>query len=79
MSERAKLKMDTYKQRFGARLRELRDKSKQSQKDVAEKLGVHPTTVADWEKAKKASPKFDMLPDIAKALGCTIRELFPEE
>lgn len=46
-----------------------------TQVELAGKLGVAQSTVAMWESGK-AYPRADMLPMIAKALGCTIDELF---
>lgn len=49
-----------------------------SQAELAEVLGVSRTTVTMWE-TTKSRPNVDMLPAIAKALGCTIDALFSAE
>lgn len=46
-----------------------------TQVQLADYLGVAQSTVAMWETGK-AYPRADMLPTIAKVLGCTIDELF---
>lgn len=49
-----------------------------SQAELAEVLGVSRTTVTMWE-TTKSRPNVDMLPAIAKTLGCSIDELFSNE
>lgn len=45
-----------------------------TQDSLAEKLGVVRTTVAMWETGKSI-PRADLLPDLAKILGCSIEDL----
>ena len=49
-----------------------------TQADLAGALGVDPSTVAKWE-SEKAYPRADLLPKIARLLGCTIDELYAAE
>jgi transcriptional regulator with XRE-family HTH domain len=46
-----------------------------SQKQLAEMLQVTQAAVANWE-AGTAYPRASQLPDLAKALSCTIDELY---
>lgn len=46
-----------------------------SQDELAKLLGVTRSTVAMWETGK-SFPRADMLPQLAKILGCTIDDLF---
>lgn len=45
-----------------------------TQDNLAERLGVVRTTVAMWETGKSI-PRADLLPDLAKILGCSIEDL----
>lgn len=58
------------------RIKELREQLQISQCCLAESLGVDQTSVSQWERGV-ANPTVARLPDIAKALECTIDELFP--
>lgn len=49
-----------------------------TQADLAGALGVDPSTVAKWE-AEKSYPRADLLPKIARLLGCTINDLYADE
>ncbi len=72
--------LTTYRGRFAARLRELR-----GDKDVAAVLksleksrhGIGRATYYNWE-AAATDPPLNALPALAKALGCTVHDLFPE-
>ncbi|AMV32783.1 Helix-turn-helix domain protein [Pirellula sp. SH-Sr6A] len=71
----------TYSGRFAVRLRTLREKAGLTIDDVAERItqtGYQCTsrTVYRWEDGSRF-PSVDMLPEIAKALGESIRNLFP--
>ncbi len=69
----------TYEGRFAARLKMLREKAKLSVEDLADRLGVTPTTVYHWEKSH-SFPKCGQLPLIAEALSLKgVRPLFPEK
>lgn len=58
-------------------IKDLRTAKKMTQREFAAALGVDRTTVAKWETGA-ALPRADMLPKIAKLLGCTISDLFEE-
>lgn len=45
---------------------------------LAKELGVSHPTISDWANGKKM-PAADKLPAIARALSCTIDELFEKE
>lgn len=49
-----------------------------SQKAVAVKLGVSPSTVSKWERGE-GKPRSDKLPAIARLYNCSIEELLEEE
>ena len=49
-----------------------------TQARLARKLGISRATVAMWETGK-SRPRYDMLPKIARLLGCTIDELYADE
>lgn len=56
----------------------LRKKRNLTQSQLAEKLGTTQGAVSQWEKGT-AFPSADKLPDLAKALGCSIEELYDTE
>ncbi|WP_346705302.1 helix-turn-helix transcriptional regulator [uncultured Agathobaculum sp.] len=49
-----------------------------TQARLARELGISRATVAMWETGK-SRPRYDMLPKIARLLGCTIDELYADE
>ena len=51
-----------------------RNKAGLSQAAVAEKLGIAPASVSQWETGKTV-PKADRLPEIAALYRCTVDEL----
>ena len=57
---------------------ELRQKASITQAQLAEKIGVRQSAVANWENGL-ANPSTDKLPAIAATLGCTIDDLFKHE
>jgi len=63
-------------------IKRKREEAGLTQEELSRELGVVRQTVAMWETGK-ASPSANMLPRIARALGCTIEELYgaagPEE
>ncbi len=61
-----------------SRIKELRRKNKLSQTELAEKMSVGQTAVSMWENGTNF-PKSEMLPKLAKVLGCTIDDLFDKE
>lgn len=48
-----------------------------TQSALAEELGVDRSTIAKWETGK-ANPRADLLPKLAKVLGCSVDDLFAE-
>lgn len=57
------------------RIRELREAAGIQQKQLAERMGVLPTVISNWE-SETALPRTRQLPALAVALGCTINDLF---
>ena len=55
----------------------LRRKQGLSQAQLAEKLNITQGAVSQWEMGL-SKPKSEILPELAKALNCTIDELFKE-
>jgi transcriptional regulator with XRE-family HTH domain len=53
----------------------LRKKQGLSQVQLAEKLNITQGAVSQWEMGL-SNPKSEILPELAKALNCTIDELF---
>jgi len=64
----------TYAGRFAIRLRKLREDAGLSVIEVAEAMGVTPTTIYDWE-STKSQPQISQLPQIAGVLGVSVRTL----
>ncbi|AUA18727.1 S24 family peptidase [Streptococcus suis] len=62
---------------IGQRIKEYRTQINLTQKELAEKLGMGHTTVANYEKGFR-SPKKDTLFDLADVFGVSIDDLFPE-
>ena len=58
-------------------IQKLRNKNKLTQEQLANILSVDRSTIAKWETGE-AMPRADKLPEIAKALNCTIDDLFEE-
>lgn len=65
----------TLRQRFARRLHELA--GDRSNKEIAEACRVSPMAVSKWFAGLDA-PSFDVLIPLAKCLGVTVRDLFPE-
>lgn len=53
----------------------MRERAKLTQRELADVLGVERSTVAKWESGA-AYPRASQLPALAKALSCTIDELY---
>jgi transcriptional regulator with XRE-family HTH domain len=56
----------------------LRRKQGLSQAQLAEKLNITQGAVSQWEMGL-SKPKSEILPELAKALDCTIDELFEDD
>lgn len=59
-------------------LKTLRTKQGITQVELAKTLSVKQSTLSDWENHKTA-PKAERLPAVAKALNCTIDELYDDD
>ena len=51
---------------------------KMTQRELADILGVERSSIAKWESGS-AYPRASQLPALAKALGCSIDELYSRE
>lgn len=60
------------------RIKTLRESANLTQVQLADKLGVLPTTVSNWETGV-ALPKTTILPQLAETLGCSIDELYERD
>ena len=57
------------------RIRKLRERANLQQSQVAERMGVVQSAVANWEN-EIALPRDRQLPLLARVLGCSIDELY---
>ncbi|WP_155974189.1 helix-turn-helix domain-containing protein [Streptococcus ruminantium] len=62
---------------IGQRIKDYRKQIGLTQKELAEKVGMGHTTIANYEKGFR-SPKKDTLFDLAEVLGVSIDDLFPD-
>lgn len=60
---------------FGSRLKELREERKLSQKTVSDKLGVAPSTYANWEQGRREPCLCDIF-NLLSAFEIDANELF---
>lgn len=60
------------------KIRVLRKAAGVSQTDLAKTLGCGQPNICAWESGK-SQPTTDKLPALAKALGCTIDDLFEKD
>lgn len=60
------------------KLKKLRLEARLTQKEAAEKIGVGQPTVSMWENGE-SKPRIDMLPIIAEAYGCDVKDIFDAE
>ena len=70
------MSMNTYV--TGAAIRQLREKRKMTQAELAERIGVSSKTVSKWETAK-GLPDISLLQPLAQALGISVIELMNGE
>lgn len=63
---------------FHERLKELREKSGKTQKDLAVFLNISPQSISKWEKGQ-ALPSITYLPKIAQFYHCDVNAFFVEE
>lgn len=59
-------------------IRKRREMAGIRQEDLANILGVDRSAVGKWETGEN-NPRFELLPALARALDCTIDELFVDE
>ena len=67
----------TFVGRAGAMIRRRRSAARLTVEEAAQRAGVPPTTWYRWEKGENL-PRMDRLPEIARALNCTPKQLVPE-
>ena len=67
--------MINIEERFGERVRKLRQSKGLSQEDLAFKAGMHRTYLGGIERGER-NPSLRNIAAIAKALGVTLSELF---
>ena len=60
---------------MGNRIKEVRKAKGITQKELAEKLGVTPQAVSQFEKSDGSKFNFSTLKNIAEALGCSVNDL----
>ncbi len=63
------------RQRFGARLRELRQEKNLLQSELADKVGIRESFISDIETAKK-EPCLEVIKMLADGLGVSLRRMF---
>ena len=54
---------------IGANIQRLRKEARMTQPELAEKLGVHETTIRRWEQGKDRGPDVEMVDTIAKVFN----------
>lgn len=59
------------------RIKTLREAAGLRSGDLAEKMGVVPACVTNWER-ETALPRARQLPQLAEVLGCTVNDLFEQ-
>lgn len=63
---------------IGKRLKELRKQAHMTQPELAERVGVHETTIRRWEQEKDKGPDTAMIMKLAEALNTTVENLLSE-
>ena len=63
---------------IGKRLKQLRKQARMTQPELAERVGVHETTIRRWEQEKDKGPDAAMVIKLAEALGTTTEYLLSE-
>ena len=63
---------------IGQRIKELRKQAGMTQPELAERVGVHETTIRRWEKETDNGPDTAAIIKIAEALGTTAESLLAE-
>lgn len=60
------------------KIKNLREATGKTQKEIASYFNINISTVAKWETGESL-PRADKLPELAKILGCTVDELLRGE
>lgn len=63
---------------YWVKIRRLREEKRWTQQDLADRVGVHRTTINRIEK-RVMNPSLQLMEKIAKELGVSLMELFEEE
>lgn len=63
---------------IGGNIKRIRESKGISAVFVSNELGVDPSTVSKWESDQR-QVKADILPKLAKALGCTEQDFFDQK
>ncbi len=63
---------------IGKRVKELRKQARMTQPELAERVGVHETTIRRWEQEKDSGPDTAMIMKLAEALNTTAENLLSE-
>jgi transcriptional regulator with XRE-family HTH domain len=63
----------------GTNLRRFRSKTKLSQQEVADKMGVSKNTYMSWESEDSADVKSKYIPQLAELFEVEIKDLFTED
>ena len=63
---------------IGTRIKELRKKAHMTQPELAERIGVHETTIRRWEQEKDRGPDVKAVNAIADVFGTTSEYLLTE-
>ena len=61
---------------IGTQIKNFRKKAKMTQPELAEKLGVHETTIRRWEQEKDRGPDGKMLNAIAEIFNISPEQIF---
>lgn len=62
---------------MGFKIRKLRLSAQLSQNDLAARMGVTQGAVSQWETGE-SNPQVSALPELARALGCSIDDLYDD-
>lgn len=60
------------------KIKKYREEKELKQQNLADELGVSQSLVSLWEKGD-IKPRADMLPKLARVLGCSIDDLFGDQ
>ncbi len=60
------------------KIKEMRKEKGLTQSELAVKMGVRPSAVANWEAGTRC-PNARRIPELAAALGCAVGDLYENE